>query len=175
MLMLDKTARTFILSALGLAGLVLAMPETFTGGLASSFVRPAASPAGGSTSAASTMVVLQGDPRGHFLTDVSVNNQFIHVMVDTGASIVALTEADARKIGLTARDHRGYSNVGTANGVVRVPMVRIPELRLQGVRVLDVEAAILPPGVGGHSLLGMSFLKRLASFEMRGKALVLRQ
>jgi aspartyl protease family protein len=121
------------------------------------------------------LVALQGDARGHFLTDVSANGQFIRVLVDTGASMVALTNEDARKIGLSVRDNRGFALVNTANGQVRVPLVRIPELRLQGLKVYDVEAAILPPAVGGHSLLGMSFLKRLSGFEMQGKTLVLRQ
>lgn len=127
------------------------------------------------TAAEATVVALQADSRGHFLTDARSANQFIRVLVDTGASSVALTAEDAKKIGLSERDKRGEGMVATANGVVKVAQVRIPELRLQGIVVRDVDGVIMPPGAMGVTLLGMSFIKRLKSFEMHGRTLVLRQ
>jgi aspartyl protease family protein len=65
--------------------------------------------------------------------------------------------------------------VQTANGVVRAAKARIPELRLQGIVVRDVEATVMPPGALNITLLGMSFLKQLKSFEMNGNTLILKQ
>lgn len=133
---------------------------------------PVSSPSG---TGGPRMVALQADARGHFLTDIRINNQFVKTMVDTGASVVALTAEDARKIGLQSARSDGFSMVSTANGVVRVQRVRIPELRLQSLVIRDVEAVVMPAGAMPVTLLGMSFLKRLGSFEMQGKTLVLKQ
>lgn len=151
--------------ALGSVGMLQAMTGEAT---------PAPAPVSASSSGL-RMVALQADSRGHFVTDARANNQFVRVLVDTGASVVALTAEDARKIGISAARGEGTMSVSTANGVVRVPRVRIPELRLQSLVVRDVEAVIMPEGAMSHTLLGMSFLKRLGSFEMQGKTLVLKQ
>lgn len=152
--------------ALGSVGLLQAM----TGEATPQPVQVASATTGGPR-----MVALQADARGHFVTDIRVNNQFVRSLVDTGASVVALTAEDARKIGVSAARGDGMMSVSTANGVVRVARVRIPELRLQSLVVRDVEAVIMPEGAMSHTLLGMSFLKRLGSFEMQGKTLVLKQ
>lgn len=137
--------------------------------------KPTAPAVSASSSGGPRMVALQADGRGHFMTDIRINNQFIKTMVDTGASVVALTAEDARKIGVLASHSDGTSMVSTANGVVRVSRVRIPELRLQSLVIRDVEAVVMPAGAMPVTLLGMSFLKRLGSFEMQGKTLVLKQ
>ena len=121
------------------------------------------------------IVALKGDDRGHFETDVSINGQFVRVLVDTGASIVALTQADAQKARIFAPKTGQLVIAHTANGKVSVPQVRIPELRLQSLVVRDVEAVIMPPEALKVTLLGMSFLKRLKSFEMNGSTLALKQ
>jgi len=152
--------------ALGSVGLLQAMTGEAT---------PPPAQAASATSGGPRMVALQADSRGHFVTDIRINNQFVRSLVDTGASVVALTAEDARKIGVSAAKGDGTMSVSTANGVVRVARVRIPELRLQSLVVRDVEAVIMPEGAMSHTLLGMSFLRRLGSFEMQGKTLVLKQ
>lgn len=124
---------------------------------------------------AGRVVALRGDSRGHFVTDVQANGRFLKVLVDTGASLVALPAAEARKAGLEPAPSAYTLRMQTANGIVRGAPVRIHELRIGPILVRDVEAVVLPDGALGTPLLGMSFLKRLASFEMRGGSLVLTQ
>jgi aspartyl protease family protein len=124
---------------------------------------------------AARVVALQADRRGHFATDLSVNNQFVKALVDTGASVVAFSHEDALKAGIRPKPGDYIIPMQTANGIVRAAKARIPEVRLQGIVVRDVEATIMPPGALNITLLGMSFLKRLKSFEMNGNTLVLKQ
>lgn len=124
---------------------------------------------------AARVVALQADRRGHFATDLGVNNQFVKALVDTGASVVAFSHEDALKAGIRPKPGDYTVRMQTANGIVHAAKARIPEMRLQGIVVRDVEATIMPPGALNITLLGMSFLKRLKSFEMNGNTLVLRQ
>lgn len=121
------------------------------------------------------LVALQADRRGHFITDIQINNQFIRALVDTGASLVAMSSEDARKAGLKPMPGDFSIPVNTANGVVRAAKARVPSLKLQSIEVRDVEVMVMPPGALNHTLLGMSFLRRLASFEMNGNTLVLKR
>ena len=82
---------------------------------------------------------------------------------------------DALKAGIRPKPGDYTVPMQTANGIVRAAKARIPEVRLQGIVVRDVEATIMPPGALNITLLGMSFLKRLKSFEMNGNTLVLKQ
>jgi aspartyl protease family protein len=124
---------------------------------------------------AARVVALRADRRGHFATDLTINNQFVKALVDTGASAVAFSHEDAQKAGIHPKPGDYVIPVQTANGVVRAAKARIPELRLQGIVVRDVEATVMPPGALNITLLGMSFLKQLKSFEMNGNTLILKQ
>lgn len=140
--------------------------------VAAAVATPAASNA---AAPAARIVALKADRRGHFATDLGVNNQFVKALVDTGASVVAFSHEDALKAGIRPKPGDYTVPMQTANGIVRAAKARIPEMRLQGIVVRDVEATIMPPGALHITLLGMSFLKRLKSFEMNGSTLVLRQ
>lgn len=129
---------------------------------------PAAQPAGPS------LLVLHADLRGHFMVHPSVEGRTVRMMVDTGASVVALSEEDARIAGITVKPSEFTRMVGTANGVLRAAPVRIAEMRLGAITVRGVEALVVPRGRLGTSLLGMSFLRRLNGFEMSGGRLTLR-
>ncbi|MCA1952598.1 MAG: TIGR02281 family clan AA aspartic protease [Hyphomicrobiales bacterium] len=168
-----------------IVGLALVLAAFFAGAglvLGDRLAEPGTVPAAGTVVQASAPVVagsrvvaLRGDNRGHFQTDAQINGRFVRVLVDTGASIVVLSAEDARAAGLEAPRDAYTARMQTANGEVRAARVRIAELRLQSIVVRDVEAAILPPGALKGTLLGMSFLKRLAGFEMQGGTLVLKQ
>ena len=119
--------------------------------------------------------MLYADPRGHFFADIQVRGVPVRTLVDTGASLVAMSTEDAAKIGLRAQPGDKKAQFNTANGQVTASLVRLPEIRLQGIMVFDVEAAIMPPGAMQGTLLGMSFMKKLASFESRGTSLVMRK
>jgi aspartyl protease family protein len=118
---------------------------------------------------------LYADSRGHFFTHIQVRGIAVKVLVDTGASLVALSTEDAAKIGFRASASDRKAQFNTANGRVTASLVRLPEVRLQNITVFDVEAAIMPPGAMQGTLLGMSFMRKLASFESRGPSMVMRK
>jgi aspartyl protease family protein len=130
---------------------------------------PAQPAAGGNTA------MLYADTRGHFHADIQVRGTPIRTLVDTGASLVTFSTEDAAKLGLRADASQRTAQFNTANGLVTAHLVRIPEMRLQGITVYDVDAAILPPGAMKGTLLGMSFMKKLASYESRGTSIVMRR
>ena len=102
---------------------------------------------------------------GHVVIDAVVNGASMRMLVDTGASFVTLTLADARAAGIAPGDLVFDRRAATANGVVRMAMVTLREVRLGQLSLDDVRAAVIE-----HlnvSLLGMSFLDRLHSYQMR--------
>jgi clan AA aspartic protease (TIGR02281 family) len=110
-------------------------------------------------------LVYRAGPLGHVVLTASVNGAPIRFLVDTGASTVALSNADARAAGINP-DALVYNKTSmTANGVVRVAPVLLREIRIQQLSVENVPA-VVDPNLNG-SLLGMSFLSRLKSFQMR--------
>jgi len=111
--------------------------------------------------------VLVREPDGHFYANVQVDGGQFRFLVDTGASMVALTGEDAEAIGLYW-DEDSLRQVGRgANGVVRGVPVTIPRMEVDGFEARDVEAAIIPEGLD-ISLLGQSFLSRIDNVEISG-------
>ena len=110
-------------------------------------------------------LVYPTNPSGHVVIDAVVNGASMRMLVDTGASFVTLTPADARAAGIAPGDLVFDQRAATANGVVRMAMVTLREVRLGQLSLDDVRAAVIE-----HlnvSLLGMSFLDRLQSYQMR--------
>ncbi|HRJ69323.1 MAG TPA: TIGR02281 family clan AA aspartic protease [Beijerinckiaceae bacterium] len=119
-------------------------------------------------------VSLAADRSGHFVTDVRINGIFIKGLVDTGATIIAIPLKDARTLGINPPQSAYTMPIRTANGEVRAAKVTLGEVRIGPVVVAGVDAAVVPQGLDS-TLIGMSFFRRLSSFEMRGQSLVLRQ
>ena len=116
-------------------------------------------------------LVYRADRRGHFALTAAVNGAPIRLVVDTGASLVALTLEDARAAGI-GRSELVFNQVThTANGPVRFAPVMLREIRIEQLSIDSVPAAVIENL--DQSLLGMSFLKRLKSFEMREGALTI--
>ena len=120
-------------------------------------------------------VTVRGDRLGHFQVEGSVDGRRLDFMVDTGASLVALRERDANKLGIfpTPRDYTARTS--TANGVIAVAPVRLSSLEVNGIRIYDVGAVVIPDQALGVNLLGMSFLSRVRRFEMANGRLVMEQ
>jgi len=120
-------------------------------------------------------VTVQSDRLGHFQVEGSVDGRRVDFMVDTGASVVALRERDAGRLGIfpTPRDYTGRSS--TANGIVKVAPVRLSSLEVNGIRIHDVNAVVIPDESLSTNLLGMSFLSRVRRFEMANGRLVMEQ
>ena len=112
--------------------------------------------------------------RGEFAIIVEINGARISTVYDTGASAVVLTQEAAKAAGLPL-DFLNYSiAVETANGRARAAPVTLDRIKVGGITERAVPALIAQPGQLRTSLLGMSFLNRLKSSEVRGDRLVLR-
>jgi aspartyl protease family protein len=112
---------------------------------------------------------------GHFVARAEVNGHRMDVLVDSGASMVALSHEDARQAGIHVSDRDYSQGVRTANGVARVAPVVIDRISIGDVLVRNVAATVSEPGKLSTSLLGMSFLGRLNRVDMRSGVLVLEQ
>lgn len=121
------------------------------------------------------VVELPAGSLGHYRADAEMNGRMVRVLVDTGASIVALTYEDARSIGLSVRDSDFTHRVSTANGVARVAPVMIDRISIGDITVRNVQGAVMEQGKLGTTLLGMSFLGRLQRVDMRSGTLVLQE
>ncbi len=102
-------------------------------------------------------VVLQRDPSGHYRAEAYINGVKADVLVDTGATGVALSQALADKLGIRSN---AAIRTSTANGDTVSYMTRLQSIRLGGIEAHDV-AATITPGLQGEALLGMSFLSRM--------------
>ena len=116
-------------------------------------------------------LVYRSDRRGHFSLTAAVNGAPIRLVVDTGASLVALTLDDASAAGIGRSELVFNQITQTANGRVRFAPVTLREVRIGQLSIENVPAAVIENL--DQSLLGMSFLKRLKSFEMREGALTI--
>ncbi|HEV7228808.1 TIGR02281 family clan AA aspartic protease [Brevundimonas sp.] len=123
-------------------------------------------------SQASAAQVLRA-PDGHWWADAVVDGRAVRLMVDTGATVVALTPQDARRLGLELAPGDFSDQITTAAGPARAARVRLASLSVGAVRVSDVDAVVVERGLP-HSLLGMSWLGRLSGFEASADALTLR-
>jgi aspartyl protease family protein len=165
------------------AGLMIALGVAVARFASQADIKPApsamsartAAPAQPTTSAGYRSVVLQRDPRGHFHTDGRVDGRRISFMVDTGASVIALTARDAARLSIHPARSEFTAQVKTANGTVRAAPVRLSTVEVGGLTVRDVAALVIPDEALSENLLGMSFLSRLRRWEYAGGKLVLEQ
>jgi len=114
-------------------------------------------------------IVLTAGPGGHFVTGGSINGKPVQFVVDTGASSVAMSQAEADRIGLAYRSGKRVQT-STANGIAIAHMVTLSSVRVGDVEVAHVEAIVFPAALD-HVLLGNSFLTR---FQMKRENDVLR-
>ena len=111
--------------------------------------------------------VLQRESDGHFYADALVASYRARFLVDTGASIVALTASDAEAMGLEWAEGDLVPVGRGASGTVYGVPVRLDRVELGEFEARDVEAAIVPEGLG-VSLLGQSFLSKLQGVRIEG-------
>lgn len=116
---------------------------------------------------------------GHFYAEAMVSEDDgpgsrVRFLVDTGATMVALTPTDAQRIGFDPDTLVYDVQARSANGMVRAARVRLDHVTVSGVRVEDVEAVVLEQGLA-QSLLGMSYLGDLSKIEASRDTLILRE
>ena len=117
-------------------------------------------------------VVRGGD--GDFSLTAHVNGARVPMVVDTGASSVVLTQEAAKASGLPLEVLTYSVNVDTANGRTRAAPVTLERIVVGGLIERSVPALVVPKGQMKSNLLGMSFLNRLESWEVRADRLMLR-
>ncbi|MCW5603828.1 MAG: TIGR02281 family clan AA aspartic protease [Burkholderiales bacterium] len=105
-------------------------------------------------------VILTADARGHFVTTGTINGISVRMLVDTGATTMALPAGEARRLGINyLAGTRAYSQ--TANGLVPVYRVKLDSVRLGDVTANNVDAVVIEGDALPIALLGMSFLNRM--------------
>lgn len=115
---------------------------------------------------------LSKDSDGHFWAQGNVDGKAVRFLVDTGATAVSLSMADAQRLGIdTSRLTYDYSVI-TADGRTRAAAVKLDSVSIAGARVRDVDALVIEKGLE-NSLLGMSYLGRLSRFEATQTSLIL--
>ncbi|MDO8902954.1 TIGR02281 family clan AA aspartic protease [Hydrogenophaga sp.] len=107
-------------------------------------------------------IVLTADARGHFLPQGQINGRSVQFMVDTGATVIAIGEAEAQRLNLNFKEGRPV-RISTANGTVNAYQIQLSSVRVGDVQVYDV-AAVVAPQPMPYVLLGNSFLTR---FQMQ--------
>jgi aspartyl protease family protein len=110
---------------------------------------------------------------GDFDISARVNGVHVAMVLDTGASSVVLTQQDAKAIGLPLEVLNYTVSIDTANGRTRAAQVTLDRLAVGGLEERSVEALIVQPGQLRTSLLGMSFLNRLQSWQVSGDRLIM--
>jgi aspartyl protease family protein len=115
---------------------------------------------------------LERSSSGHFYTHAKVNGQLVRFLVDTGATGVALTVADAERVGIDV-DPASFEIVGEgAAGPIRGQLVKLDSVEVEGKLVNDVSGAVLEGS--NLSLLGQSYLTRMGEVQMSGEYMILR-
>ena len=120
------------------------------------------------------MVEVVRGQSGDFSIHTTVNGARIAMVLDTGASSVVLTQAAAKAAGLPIEVLDYSVNVDTANGRTRAAPITLDRLTIGGLTERAVPALVVQEGQLKNNLLGMSFLNRLASWEVRGDKLRMR-
>lgn len=119
-------------------------------------------------------IIIHRSADGHFWVKALINGEPIRMMVDTGASNIVLSPADARLVGINS-DNLKYSNrAETANGPVALAKTKVQSIRIGDALLLDVSVTVNSADMRG-SLFGLSALDQFSSFEFRGEKLILRQ
>jgi len=119
-------------------------------------------------------VMFHAGADGHFQVSAEVNNTKVTFLVDTGATKVALTASDAKRIGIDLNSLTYDVRINTANGVSFFAPVILKEIKIGSVVMNDVSAYVGKSGLE-TSLLGMSYLNRLGEYQVTRDTLTLCQ
>jgi aspartyl protease family protein len=127
------------------------------------------------SSAGTESVSVPRDQFGHFRTDGRIDGRRIGFLIDTGATVIALTADDAANLGIHPGNSEYTVLLKTANGVAHAAPTTLDMVEIGDIMVRDVPAVVMPDGALSENLLGMSFLSRLRHFEYSEGRMVLEQ
>ncbi len=111
-------------------------------------------------------------PDGHYWITARVNGKRLRLMVDTGATVTAVSQDVAGAAGIEPDPLRRDAMVETANGTVTAASARIKQLRFGSILANDLDAIVMP-GETGPNVLGMNFLNRLKGWRVEDGVLIL--
>ena len=117
-------------------------------------------------------LLLRRDQSGQFHLDASVNGTAVNFLVDTGADLLALTEAEAASLNLNVSPGDFEPVMQTASGVGYGAAVTLDEVEVAGVTLHDVDAVVVQ-GLTVN-LLGQSVLRKLGGVELKGDRMIIR-
>lgn len=120
------------------------------------------------------IIAVTANQNGQFDIEALVNGTSVRLLADTGATLVVLTHDDALRVGIDVEALRYNIPVQTANGVAKNALVHLQDITIGSITIPNIRALIAKPGQLDTSLLGMSFLARLNSFQIGGDQLVMR-
>lgn len=121
------------------------------------------------------VVAITANQGGQFEVETLVNGNHVRMLADTGASAVVLSNSDARRVGIDPDSLNFSVEVSTANGRAFAAHVKLADVVVGGISLRNVDALVSQPGALRISLLGMTYLQRIGSFEISGTQLILRQ
>lgn len=117
-------------------------------------------------------VRIRMDPDGHFWVRATIDGVDQRLLVDTGASVTALSARTAARAGLKTRSEPFPVLLKTANGTIRPETAEIAELRFGTIVARDLPV-VVSPAFGDMNVLGMNFLSRLKGWRVEGRTLIL--
>ncbi|SDR61003.1 aspartyl protease family protein [Rhizobiales bacterium GAS113] len=123
--------------------------------------------------AADGAMIFTRAPDRQFHIDAQVDGKLVRFLLDTGASDIVLNREDAARLGFAVKDLAFTRSYGTANGTTRGAPIRLKQIRIGTIHLEDVPASV-NEGELHQSLLGMRFLERLTSIEIRNDRLTIR-
>lgn len=123
-------------------------------------------------SAGSHQVRIDASSDGHFYVDADINARTVRLMVDTGATVVALRQSDAVEAGIRLVPADFTNPVQTANGTTMAAEAILDSVMVEDVEVLNIRALVIPDDQLSISLLGGSFLNGLERFEVADGTLI---
>ncbi|HPG89580.1 MAG TPA: TIGR02281 family clan AA aspartic protease [Hyphomicrobium sp.] len=132
-------------------------------------------PTGSPSESRHVSVLIRRDSEGKFVARGQINAIATDFLIDTGASAVMIRHSDAEKAGVDLSSLSFTTPVQTANGTVYAAPIRLRSITIGMLRREDVEALVAQPGNLNENLLGISFLRGLASYDVNGEFLTLRE
>ncbi|EAT10223.1 TIGR02281 family clan AA aspartic protease [Sphingobium sp. 10 DY56-G10] len=117
-------------------------------------------------------VRIRMSPDGHFWARATVNGVPRRMLIDSGATVTAISQDTARAASVAPQSGIVPVLMRTANGTVRVETGTIDRLEIGGLKARDL-SAVISPALGDVDILGMNFLTQLASWRVEGRTLIL--
>lgn len=117
-------------------------------------------------------IAINSSKGGHFYLNLQINGKNVRLLVDTGATDLTLSIADAKRVGINISDLVFDQIYHTANGISYGASTRLKNIRLADLEFMNVKAAV-NQGEMSNSLLGINFLKKFRKYEFTNNKLIL--